>query len=199
MKWVLKVFPVGHSFTCALFVLAAFSLLAFAAQDFWTALYAYGDRDPAGRVDAILDGISVLTISLASFELGQTIYEEQVLRETHISAPTRVRRFLSRFLVVLVVALSIETLVAVFRFSRDDPSQLPYAAAVGLTAAALLLAWGAFVRWNRSAELLEPEAMESAKQEDEEVQRRDTGAGTRRASGATHRGPHERRRMTDEA
>ncbi|HLT26440.1 MAG TPA: hypothetical protein VK047_07060 [Zeimonas sp.] len=183
MKWVLKVFPIGHSLSCALFVLAAFALLAFAAQDFWIALYAYGARSREDRVDAILDGISVLTISLASFELGQTIYEEQVLRETHISAPTRVRRFLSRFLVVLVVALSIETLVAVFRFSRVDPSQLPYAAAVGLTAAALLAAWGAFVQWNRSAELLEPEAMESAKQEDAEVDRRDDGSQEHDATG----------------
>lgn len=183
MKWVLKVFPIGHSLICALFVSAAFALLAFALWELWTALFAWGDRDVDSRVNGVLHGISVLTISLASFELGQTIYEEQVLRETHISAPTRVRRFLSRFLVVLVVALSIETLVAVFRFSRVDPSQLPYAAAVGLTAAALLAAWGAFVQWNRSAELLEPEAMESAKQEDAEVDRRDDGSQEHDATG----------------
>jgi hypothetical protein len=69
-------------------------------------------------------------------------------------------------MVVLVVALSIETLVAVFEFSRSDPSQLPYAAAIGIAAAALLAAWGLFIKLNRSAEELEPEAMEKAKQED---------------------------------
>lgn len=170
MKWALKVFPIGHSLICALFVSAAFALLAFAVWELWTALFAWGERGADARVNGILHGISVLTISLASFELGQTIYEEQVLRETHISAPTRVRRFLSRFLVVLVVALSIETLISAFRFSREDPSQLPYAAWVGLTAAALLAAWGVFVHLNQGAELLEPEAMESAKQEDREVE-----------------------------
>jgi hypothetical protein len=36
-------------------------------------------------------------------------------------------------------------------------------------AAALLTAWGVFVRLNRSAEELEPEAMEEAKKEDEKV------------------------------
>lgn len=180
MKWVPKVFTAGHSLICALFVSAAFALLAFALWDLWTALFAYGDRDSDSRVDGILHAISVLTISLASFELGQTIYEEQVLRDTHISAPTRVRRFLSRFLVVLVVALSIETLISVFHFSREDPSQLPYAAWVGVTAAALLAAWGLFVHLNRSAELLEPEAMESAKQEDQEVDEKKSESTTNR-------------------
>jgi hypothetical protein len=71
--------------------------------------------------------------------------------------------------VVLVVALSIEALVATFRFSRDDPSSLPYAAAIGLMAAALLAAWGVFVKLNLSAETLEPEALKAAKGEDQKV------------------------------
>jgi hypothetical protein len=107
---------------------------------------------------------------VAALELGQTILEEEVLREAHMAAPTRVRRFLSRFLVVLVVSLSIETLVLVFRLSRDTPEQLPYAAAVGVAAGALLAGWGVFIHLNRSAEELEPEAMEQAKQEDKKVE-----------------------------
>ena len=47
---------------------------------------------------------------------------------------------------------------------RAFPSLL---ACVG--AAALLAAWGVFVRLNTSAEKLEPEAMEKAKEEDEKV------------------------------
>lgn len=88
-----------------------------------------------------------------------------------MSSPSRVRRFLSRFLVVLIVALTIEALVAAFHFSRSDPSNLPHAAAIGLMAAALLAAWGVFVKLNHSAELLEPEALEAAKQEDSKVER----------------------------
>jgi hypothetical protein len=88
-----------------------------------------------------------------------------------MSAPTRVRRFLSRFMVVLVVALSIETLVLVFRLSQDAPEMLPYAASVGAAAALLLIAWGVFIRLNRSAEELEPEAMQAAKREDRKIEK----------------------------
>jgi hypothetical protein len=73
--------------------------------------------------------------------------------------------------VVLVVALSIETVVLVFRFSQDTPEMLPYAASVGVAAALLLVAWGLFIRFNRSAEELEPEAMQDAKREDRKIEK----------------------------
>ena len=74
-------------------------------------------------------------------------------------------------MVVLVVALSIETLVLVFRLSQDQPEMLPYPASLGAAAALLLIAWGVFIRLNRSAEELEPEAMQAAKKEDRKIER----------------------------
>jgi preprotein translocase subunit SecG len=110
-----------------------------------------------------------MTVALAALELGQTIIEEEVQREAQMSAPTRVRRFLSRFMVVLVVALAIESLVLVFRYSHEEPQNMVYAAVVGACAAALMVAWGAFIRLNRAAEDLEPESMREAKEEDRKV------------------------------
>jgi len=107
----------------------------------------------------ILEGIGLLTIAVVALELGQTILEEEVQRKVQVSAPTRVRRFLSRFMVVVVVALSIECLVTVFAFAHEDPARLPQAAAIGIAAAVLLAAWGIFIKLNKSAEELEPEAM----------------------------------------
>jgi type VI protein secretion system component VasK len=113
----------------------------------------------------------VLTVAVAALELGQTILEEEVHRQAQMSAPTRVRRFLSRFMVVLVVALSIETVVLVMRVGRDAPEDLPYAASVGIATALLLAAWGLFIRLNRAAEELEPEAMQAAKREDRKIEK----------------------------
>jgi len=112
----------------------------------------------------------LLTIAVAALELGQTILEEEVKRAAQMSAPTRVRRFLSRFLVVVIVSLAIESLVAAFQFIHEDSSKLPHAAAIAVGAAALLAAWGVFVRLNKSAEELEPEGMEAAKSEDHKVE-----------------------------
>jgi hypothetical protein len=169
MKALLRVFPAAHLVISILFVLAALGLLIFSAYELWSVVAPAEGVGAADRLGHVLDAIAILTIAVAALELAQTIVEEEVQREAHMSAPTRVRRFLSRFMVVLVVSLSIEALVAVFHFSRDNPAQLPYAASIGLTAAALLAGWGFFIRMNESAERLEPEAMEAAKSEDKKI------------------------------
>src|SRR4029077_20186407 len=137
--------------------------------ELWEGLQPWGDLGASTRMHAVLQSIAVLTVAVAALELGQTIIEEEVQRKAHMSAPTRVRRFLSRFMVVLVVSLSIETLVTVFRFGQESPEYLPYAASTGIAAAALLTAWGVFVWLNRGAEELEPEAMDQAKREDRKL------------------------------
>ncbi len=76
---------------------------------------------------------------------------------------------MSRFFVVIVVALSIEGLVATFKGLHENPTQLPYAASIVAAVGVILAAWGLFVHLNRSAEELEPEQMKEAKKEDEKL------------------------------
>jgi hypothetical protein len=170
IKIVRKVFLLGYSVIIFLFVCCAVALIAFAALELWEGINPAAGMQLRDRFNHILEGVGLLTIAVASLELGQTILEEEMVREAQMSAPTRVRRFLSRFMVVVVVSLSIESLVAVFQFLHDNPAHLPQAAAIGVAAAALLAAWGVFIRLNKSAEELEPEAMERAKSEDQKVE-----------------------------
>ena len=111
----------------------------------------------------------VLTAAVVALQIAETIAEEEVIRNADISAPTRVRRFVSRFFVVIIVALAIEGLVATFKAIHEDPAQLPYAASLLVAVGVLLAAWGVFIRFNRYAEELEPEAMADAKREDRKL------------------------------
>jgi hypothetical protein len=72
--------------------------------------------------------------------------------------------------VVVIVALAIEGLVATFKALHEDPTQLPFAASLLASVALLLAAWGVFIRLNRYAEELEPEAMADAKREDRKLE-----------------------------
>jgi hypothetical protein len=176
MKILHKIFPIGHFIISLMFIGSSFALIGLAGLQLWNGFQPMHSVPLSVRVNAVLEAIALLTVAVAALELGQTIIEEEVQREAHMSAPTRVRRFLSRFMVVLVVALSIEALVTTFRYSQEDPSHLVYAAAIGLMAAALLAAWGVFIRLNHSAEKLEPEAMEQAKLEDSKFAPENRGA-----------------------
>jgi hypothetical protein len=170
MKFVLPVLRFFYALIALVFGLAAVSLLALAGIGLLEALSF--DRAPpiTSRPAAVIESIGLVTVSLMALEMAQTVLEEEVMRRAHVSAPTRVRRYLSRFLVVVVVALSIESLVGVVEVLHRNPDDLPRAASVAVAAAAVLIAWGVFIRLNRSAEELEPEGIEEAQQEDQKVQ-----------------------------
>jgi hypothetical protein len=168
VKLILRLIAAVHAVIAALFAASALVLVYNAAR--FLARGVTGGLPPAEAATSVIEGIGLLAIALVGLEIAQTVVEEEIVREAHISAPTRVRRYLSRFLVVVVVALSIETLVGTFSFLHGDPANLRYAALIGVSAAAILASWGVFVRLNRSAEELEPEAMREAKAEDEKLQ-----------------------------
>lgn len=169
-KLIGKVLALGYSFIIFLLICSAFSLIFFGVTELWQGINPSVTLDIRTRFNSILESIGLLTIAVVALELGQTILEEEVRREAHVSAPTRVRRFLSRFLVVIIVALSIECLITIFKLAYKNPEQLPHAASIGIAAGVLLVAWGVFIKLNKSAEEIEPEAMEKTKQEDKKLE-----------------------------
>lgn len=162
MDW----FAVVHACMAVLFVVAALALIAIATATGWSAM-THGLNETAAQ--GVIESVGLLATAVVALQIAQTVAEEEVMRDAHISAPTRVRRFLSRFMVVVVVALAIEGLVATFQALQENPEQLSDAANILVAVGVLLSGWGLFIRLNRSAEELEPEAMEEAKREDRKL------------------------------
>lgn len=163
---LLRGFAVVHGALALLFACMALVLMAIAAREAWQVVGMQLGREAA---QLVIEAVGVLAAAVVALQIAQTITEEEVIRSAHISAPTRVRRFLSRFMVVIVVALAIEALVATFRAAHDDSTELLHAAAMVLAVGVLLAGWGVFIRLNRYAEELEPEAMREAKREDHKL------------------------------
>jgi len=170
MRVILALLTIFYSLIALVFGSASACLLGLAAIELWQAVAPGGDTPLATRAATAIESIGLITVSLMALEMAQTVLEEEVIRRVHVSAPTRVRRYLSRFLVVVVVALSIESLVGVVEALHTNFAELPRAASVAVGAAALLAAWGLFVKLNRSVEELEPEGISEAKREDAKVQ-----------------------------
>jgi hypothetical protein len=170
MRFLQKLFASGYIAVAVFFFLCGVALMLMAGWELWLALDPLRGETEQPRFVQVLECIGLLTISVAAFELGQTVLEEEVQRSASISTPTRVRRFLSRFLIVVIVSLSIECLVSAFQSLHGRPELLPNAGVIGLCAAVLLLAWGVFVRLNIRAEDLEPQAMQEAQAEDTKVE-----------------------------
>ena len=162
----MRLFTYLHVLIAVLFACAAVLIVVIAARTGWNAV-AMGLDSAAAQL--IIEAIGLIAVAAVALQIAQTIVEEEVIREVNVSAPTRVRRYLSRFLVVIVVALAVKGLVATFTVLDDDPSQALYAASILISLSFLLVGWGVFIRLNRFAEELEPEAMKQAKQEDQKL------------------------------
>ena len=166
MKILHLVFSIIHGIMALFFACAALMLIIIAAKVGWLAFVSGQDSSAAQQ---IIEAVGLLAAGVVALQIAQTIAEEEVVRDANISGPTRVRRFLSRFLVVVVVALTIEGLVATFKAAHENPEHMIYAASIVFSAAFLLAGWALFIRLNRYAEELEPEAMAEAKLEDSKL------------------------------
>ena len=166
MRSLLRIFRFIHALMAMLFACAALMLIAISTRIGWLAFSSGLDRAAA---QSIIEAVGLLAAAVVALQIAETIFEEEVIRDANISAPTRVRRFLSRFFVVVIVALAIEGLVATFKALHENPAQLIYAASILVAVGVLLAAWGLFIYLNRSAEELEPEAMADAKWEDQKL------------------------------
>lgn len=166
MRFLRRLVSVIHALMATLFIGAALILIVISARMGYLSLVGDFDR---GAAQQAMEAMGILAAAVVALQIAQTIAEEEVVRNAHVSGPTRVRRFLSRFLVVVVVALAIEALVATFKAAHEDADGLVPAAVLVVAVGVLLAGWGVFIRFNRAAEELEPEAMEEAKREDQKL------------------------------
>src|SRR5450756_1655069 len=105
MKPFMRLFRIVHGVMAFLFACAALMLITIATRMGWLAFLDGFDRAAA---QTIIEAVGLLAAAVVALQIAETIVKEEVIRDADISAPTRVRRFLSRFFVVVVVALAIE-------------------------------------------------------------------------------------------
>jgi len=107
-------------------------------------------------IEPLMSSIALVAVAVAVMELGATILSEELARTDPKREAGEIRRTLSRFLYIVITALSIEGLLMVFKYSlRDQPSSLLYAAAVIVAPAILLIAIAVYNRLSLTVEVEE--------------------------------------------
>jgi hypothetical protein len=168
MKKLLRLSSYLYGILTIAFVAAAVMLVVIAVHTGWQSVAQEGLTSNGAL--GVIEAVGLVTAAVAALQIAQTIGEEEVIRDAHIGAPTRARRYVSRFMVVIVTAMAIEGLVGTFKAMREDIALLPAVAAILVAVGFLLAGWGIFIRFNRYAEELEPESMRKAKEEDEKLE-----------------------------
>lgn len=132
----------------ALFVVIAIVLIGLAFDRLWITATTF----PRVSLDVLFEAIGFTTVGVAVVELARTMYEEEIQSPIQMTAPLKIRHFLSRFLTVIVISLAIEFLTMVFRFSHkpDEFIYLYESAAVAFGASLLFASW-ALYNWTSVA------------------------------------------------
>ncbi len=144
-----RFFSQGFKFAYGMFAfaLAAVALLLFihGVQSFYVAEITINSFS----VDAMFKATILLTLSLAVFDLAKTVIEEEVLgrhKENNISGPNKT---MVKFLGSIIIALSIEALMLVFKFAITDPAQLLYAMYIIGGVALLVLTLAVYIKFTK--------------------------------------------------
>ena len=98
-------------------------LLVKGAISMWDAFERFGNVD----IKDIFEATILITLSLAIFDLVRAIFEEEVLGRQKSQSSKMVHKTMTRFLGSIVIALAIEALMLVFKYTITEPDKVIYA------------------------------------------------------------------------
>ena len=131
------------NFTKIAYFLFTFALLVVAILLFFKGIMSileYGYHFQNLDIKEIFESTILITLSLAIFDLVKTLFEEEVLGHHKKRGTSDIHKTMIRFLGSIVIALSIEALMLVFKFAIIGPEKIIYA--VYLVGAVTLLLFG---------------------------------------------------------
>ena len=100
-------------------------------------------------INEIFKATILLTLSLAIFDLVKAIFEEEVLGKEKKHDDGGSHQTMVRFLGSIIIALSIEALMLVFKFALTDPSMLEYAVYLIVGVSFLLVSLSLYMKFSR--------------------------------------------------
>lgn len=98
-------------------------------------------------VDSIFSAIWLITVAIVVFDLGIIIFDE-IIWEGRKKSLSEFKREFNKFLIVIITALLIETLVVFFRVAKQDVTLLSYPALSIFAICALILSLAAYMRFS---------------------------------------------------
>ncbi len=130
----------------------AFALTAVALLLFFHAIQSFFVKEISAEhisIDAMFKATILLTLSLAIFDLAKTLIEEEVLgqhKDHDISGP---HKTMVKFLGSIIIALSIEALMLVFKFAITDPEHLLNSMYIVVGVALLIVSLAIYIRFTK--------------------------------------------------
>lgn len=116
----------------------------------WQILHAFSQSQPL--VTTLLDSVGLTIIAIAVFDVVKYLMEEEVLRDRELRSPKEARRTLTKFLVIICIAVSLESLVFIFGAGRNHVNLLIYPSVLLAVTVLLIVGLGFYQKLSHDAE-----------------------------------------------
>ncbi|MCK9490763.1 MAG: hypothetical protein M0Q24_01625 [Sulfurimonas sp.] len=135
-----KVKRTVYFFGSTMLALVAIALISYGGYIFFTLLFSLSTSD---FLHDIFTSIISMTLGLAIYDLAKQIFEHEVMYQSFHQTEDKQYKVLGRFLISIIIALSIETLMVVFKIALDDTSKMlsAFYLLIGTTIMLIGLGW----------------------------------------------------------
>lgn len=136
-----------YCFASLSLILASFCLVGVSFYELFDSVIVRGQANKD-----IVQAITFTVIGIAVCDVGRYLIEEEVEQEKKLRSPAEARRTVTRFMVVVAIALSLEGLVGVFEMGNKDIRSVLFPLAIVLSAVGVLIGLGVYQRLSAGIE-----------------------------------------------
>jgi len=144
LTWIVTVMYAASA--ASLFIISV-AMIASGIGDVYDAV-----RTGVDPVRRMLDATGLIVVAIAVFDVAKYLIEEELLRRRELRSPVEARQTLTKFLVIITIAVSLEALVFIFGAGKTHMEQLLYPTGLLVAVVLLVVGLGAFQRLSVSAE-----------------------------------------------
>jgi hypothetical protein len=147
-KFKRSIYFMGSSFLA----LVSFALIFYGGAIFFMVMLSLNEVD---FLHDVFKSIISITLGLAIFDLARQIFEQEVMFQSFHRAEDKEYKVLSKFLVSIIIALSIESLMVVFKLALDDTAGMLSAFYLLIGTTLMFVGLGYYYKTIKQASLIE--------------------------------------------
>lgn len=110
-----------------------------------------------GFISKMLESVGAIVISVAIMDVAKYMVEEEVIRSKQLRTPKEAREVLTKIMVIVAIAVSIEGLIYILKAGAKDITLLIYPSILLLTAVFIMVGLSLYQKISLQAEKTENE------------------------------------------
>jgi len=144
-----KILTVIHFIAALILILIALVTMGWSVYEIITNLFSENKED---FIPLILQSVGAIIIAAAIIDVAQYMIEEEVFQDKELRDPKEARKTVTKIMVIISIAVSIEGLVYIFKAGTKDLQLLLYPAALIFVSSLSIVALGIYQKLSVSIE-----------------------------------------------